>query len=290
MTNTKSVARFLSNNPSCLRSVPPSSCPDPPPRPGEGRRRPRRIRLDRRRRVIRRAGRARPSAHPRRAGGAGRHLRQQRVALSPDGTRIRANQGHSVDVELDLPQVAPPARLYHGTVAEFLRRSARPACARAHVITSTCPRSRDGDQGRRSPRQAADPGRAPRRWRPRSRVLPAPRRRVARPIRSRRVPRDSGAPDHRNSPRFGPRAARPDQAQQRCRCGSGYPLRRNDMARSSSPGLPPHRACGGQARSSATCRPMSRRRSRASGVDGHTWYDTRSSRCADPIAAVTGPP
>ena len=45
---------------------------------------------------------------------------KQRYALSPDGERIRANQGHSVDVELDLPQVAPPARLYHGTVAEFL--------------------------------------------------------------------------------------------------------------------------------------------------------------------------
>lgn len=45
---------------------------------------------------------------------------KQRYALSPDGTRIRANQGHSVDVELDLPQATPPARLYHGTVAEFL--------------------------------------------------------------------------------------------------------------------------------------------------------------------------
>ena len=45
---------------------------------------------------------------------------KQRYALSPDGTRIRANQGHSVDVELDLPVTAPPTRLFHGTVAEFL--------------------------------------------------------------------------------------------------------------------------------------------------------------------------
>lgn len=45
---------------------------------------------------------------------------KQRYALSADGVRIRANQGHSVDVELDLPRVAPPARLYHGTVAEFV--------------------------------------------------------------------------------------------------------------------------------------------------------------------------
>lgn len=45
---------------------------------------------------------------------------KQRYALSPDGSRIRANQGHSVDVELDLPEAVPPAKLYHGTVAEFL--------------------------------------------------------------------------------------------------------------------------------------------------------------------------
>jgi putative RNA 2'-phosphotransferase len=45
---------------------------------------------------------------------------KQRYALSPDGARIRANQGHSVGVELDLPQATPPARLYHGTVAEVL--------------------------------------------------------------------------------------------------------------------------------------------------------------------------
>ena len=45
---------------------------------------------------------------------------KQRFALSPDGARIRANQGHSVEVELALPEVSPPARLYHGTVAEFV--------------------------------------------------------------------------------------------------------------------------------------------------------------------------
>ncbi len=41
---------------------------------------------------------------------------KQRFALSPDGTRIRANQGHSVQVELGLPTLAPPEMLYHGTV------------------------------------------------------------------------------------------------------------------------------------------------------------------------------
>ena len=37
-----------------------------------------------------------------------------------DGDRIRANQGHSVDVDLALAPAAPPPRLYHGTVARFL--------------------------------------------------------------------------------------------------------------------------------------------------------------------------
>ena len=37
-----------------------------------------------------------------------------------EGTRIRASQGHSVDVDLGLPPAAPPAYLYHGTVAPNL--------------------------------------------------------------------------------------------------------------------------------------------------------------------------
>lgn len=44
---------------------------------------------------------------------------KQRFALSPDGTRIRANQGHSVEVDLALAPQSPPARLFHGTVARF---------------------------------------------------------------------------------------------------------------------------------------------------------------------------
>ncbi|CUS44663.1 MAG: RNA 2'-phosphotransferase [Pseudomonadota bacterium] len=45
---------------------------------------------------------------------------KQRFELSADHTRIRARQGHSVDVELGWPQVAPPEFLYHGTVERFL--------------------------------------------------------------------------------------------------------------------------------------------------------------------------
>lgn len=36
--------------------------------------------------------------------------------------RIRAAQGHSLPVDLDLPAVTPPPVLYHGTVARFLGR------------------------------------------------------------------------------------------------------------------------------------------------------------------------
>ena len=45
---------------------------------------------------------------------------KQRFALSEDGTRIRANQGHSIDVALGLPAVAPPDLLYHGTATRIL--------------------------------------------------------------------------------------------------------------------------------------------------------------------------
>ncbi|MEV0083137.1 RNA 2'-phosphotransferase [Saccharopolyspora sp. NPDC050642] len=37
-----------------------------------------------------------------------------------DGDRIRASQGHSVAVDLDLPVAQPPAWLFHGTVARSL--------------------------------------------------------------------------------------------------------------------------------------------------------------------------
>ncbi|MGW6539463.1 RNA 2'-phosphotransferase [Streptomyces sp. NPDC055051] len=37
-----------------------------------------------------------------------------------EGTRIRASQGHTISVDLDLPASEPPAYLYHGTVADRL--------------------------------------------------------------------------------------------------------------------------------------------------------------------------
>ncbi|TWP50304.1 RNA 2'-phosphotransferase [Lentzea tibetensis] len=43
---------------------------------------------------------------------------KQRFAI--EGDLIRANQGHSVTVDLDLPVAVPPVVLFHGTVAKFL--------------------------------------------------------------------------------------------------------------------------------------------------------------------------
>lgn len=45
---------------------------------------------------------------------------KQRFAYSRDGKMIRANQGHTVQVNLELEPVDPPDTLYHGTVERFL--------------------------------------------------------------------------------------------------------------------------------------------------------------------------
>lgn len=45
---------------------------------------------------------------------------KKRFAFSPDEKRIRANQGHSVAVDLGYTQKQPPQFLYHGTAAQFL--------------------------------------------------------------------------------------------------------------------------------------------------------------------------
>lgn len=45
---------------------------------------------------------------------------KQRYSFNEDGTCIRANQGHSVRVDLELKSVKPPKVLYHGTVKRFL--------------------------------------------------------------------------------------------------------------------------------------------------------------------------
>lgn len=48
------------------------------------------------------------------------HCEKKRFAFSEDGQRIRASQGHSVEVELGYRPETPPATLYHGTATRFL--------------------------------------------------------------------------------------------------------------------------------------------------------------------------
>jgi len=45
---------------------------------------------------------------------------KQRYSFNDDKTLIRANQGHSIPVDLELEAREPPEFLYHGTVAQFL--------------------------------------------------------------------------------------------------------------------------------------------------------------------------
>jgi len=45
---------------------------------------------------------------------------KKRYAFSNDGQRIRASQGHSVEVDLQYPPQTPPEILYHGTATRFL--------------------------------------------------------------------------------------------------------------------------------------------------------------------------
>ena len=45
---------------------------------------------------------------------------KKRFAFDDTGSRIRASQGHSVEIDLGYEPQTPPALLYHGTVARFL--------------------------------------------------------------------------------------------------------------------------------------------------------------------------
>jgi len=45
---------------------------------------------------------------------------KKRFAFSEDGQRIRASQGHSVEVDLQYQPQTPPELLYHGTATRFL--------------------------------------------------------------------------------------------------------------------------------------------------------------------------
>ncbi|MCI9352837.1 MAG: RNA 2'-phosphotransferase [Lawsonibacter sp.] len=48
-----------------------------------------------------------------------RENNKQRYSFNEDHTRIRANQGHSLSVDVELREETPPQYLYHGTATRF---------------------------------------------------------------------------------------------------------------------------------------------------------------------------
>jgi len=64
---------------------------------------------------------------------------KQRFAFDPTGRLIRANQGHSIAVDLQLEPALPPEHLYHGTghrAVEAIRRDGLRKMSRHHVHLS----------------------------------------------------------------------------------------------------------------------------------------------------------
>lgn len=45
---------------------------------------------------------------------------KQRYSFNEDKSKIRANQGHSISVDLELQPIKPPNKLYHGTGRKYL--------------------------------------------------------------------------------------------------------------------------------------------------------------------------
>jgi putative RNA 2'-phosphotransferase len=65
---------------------------------------------------------------------------KQRFSFDETGTKIRANQGHSTEVDLQLEPQKPPDILYHGTaqnVLENILKDGLQRMARHHVHLST---------------------------------------------------------------------------------------------------------------------------------------------------------
>lgn len=65
---------------------------------------------------------------------------KQRYTFDESGQRIRANQGHSIPVDLGLEPLTPPNVLFHGTIERFLpaiRRHGLLAMRRHHVHLSS---------------------------------------------------------------------------------------------------------------------------------------------------------
>ena len=67
---------------------------------------------------------------------------KKRFEFSEDYTRIRARQGHSVHVDVELQEMLPPDILYHGTAqqnVETILKEGLNKCSRLHVHLSVDP-------------------------------------------------------------------------------------------------------------------------------------------------------
>lgn len=74
-----------------------------------------------------------------------------RYEFSEDKTRIRARQGHSIDVDVELREVKPPKHLYHGTAEknlELILKDGLKPMSRKHIHLSSDRKTAE-DVGRR---------------------------------------------------------------------------------------------------------------------------------------------
>ena len=64
---------------------------------------------------------------------------KKRFTFNEDKTKIRANQGHSIDIDLNLEPMEPPTELYHGTAianVDSIRKSGIEKRKRQHLHLS----------------------------------------------------------------------------------------------------------------------------------------------------------
>lgn len=64
---------------------------------------------------------------------------KQRYSFNDDFTKIRANQGHSIKVDVELEKIIPPTYLYHGTATRFedsIKNSGLKSMSRMYVHLS----------------------------------------------------------------------------------------------------------------------------------------------------------
>ena len=79
---------------------------------------------------------------------------KQRYSFSEDKSRIRANQGHSVNVDVGLKAAVPPEYLYHGTATRFVESIDRGGIIRNKALRSSVKGYRNRNAGWYATRQA----------------------------------------------------------------------------------------------------------------------------------------